>query len=633
MKLWSYYAWHTFINSIKKMFRSKIIVVIVSIILIMMVIGGLAGMLGSAVFEKAEFNEEDVPSVTEIEPEDVVSGHTYIFADSELTAVYTNRDILFDYDAEIYTDSEGSWMYLYDLNDLDEETLQTVLADTVEEDVETPVDLAEVTWTADELDLNNIPAYEMSEEKIQEIAKVVCAVTIIVFFAVIFFAVNSAAKTGKQIFLMPDVNILFTAPMKPQSVLLFRLSFQIVSAIVGLFYLFFQIPNLLSAGLTPVTVFVIIFAIALLAVTNRILAVFVYTVCSNHPWLKKNIATIAKLAAVLFVAINGLVFVSLNKDFMATIELLYCKDFVKYIPLVGWFEAIVYYSIYENIPKIILFIILYIVCLAVIIWGTWQINADFYEDALEGAMEREEAVVAATESGMVERKKERSDKIKRNSGMKGAGASVFFHKEMYNRKRMARFGVITKTMSTYFLISLAFCGVALWSGFKEFNVLAFIFATVIFFRSFANPLAVESSNHWLSLVPDDVYAKVWYCMLAGSCACMLDLLPGFLLAIIVVDANIGLAALWFINLVVLDFMVSSTGAMFEAVLPADGLDNIKASFQLILRMILVIILIAVLTAGFIMTNMYIALVLTTLAAVAFSVLAFIVYPTKLQSGI
>ena len=146
-------------------------------------------------------------------------------------------------------------------------------------------------------------------------------------------------------------------------------------------------------------------------------------------------------------------------------------------------------------------------------------------------------------------------------------------------------------------------------------------------------LAVESSNHWLSLVPDDVYAKVWYCMLAGSCACMLDLLPGFLLAIIVVDANIGLAALWFINLVVLDFMVSSTGAMFEAVLPADGLDNIKASFQLILRMILVIILIAVLTAGFIMTNMYIALVLTTLAAVAFSVLAFIVYPTKLQSGI
>ena len=55
MKLWSYYAWHTFINSIKKMFRSKIIVVIVSIILIMMVIGGLAGLLGSAVFEKAEF--------------------------------------------------------------------------------------------------------------------------------------------------------------------------------------------------------------------------------------------------------------------------------------------------------------------------------------------------------------------------------------------------------------------------------------------------------------------------------------------------------------------------------------------------------------------------------------------------
>ena len=201
------------------------------------------------------------------------------------------------------------------------------------------------------------------------------------------------------------------------------------------------------------------------------------------------------------------------------------------------------------------------------------------------------------------------DKIKRNLGMKGLGASVFFHKEMYNRKRMAKFGFITKTLSTYFLISVAFCGFSIWSGVKEFSILAFIFATVIFFRSFANPLAVESTNHWLALVPDDVYAKVFYCMLAGSTACVLDLLPGFLLAIIVTKANIGLAVLWFINLVVLDFMVSSTGAMFEAILTAEGLDNIKASFQLILKMILVFILIGALTVGLIIANMYVGLII------------------------
>lgn len=633
MKLWSYYALHTFINSIRKMFRSKVIVVIVTIFLVMFGFGAMAGFLGATFFEKAGLVEDNEIKISEIDAVDVKDGHKYIFTNSDIDAVYTDRNVFYDYDAKTYTNSEGSWLNLYDVDEFEKKDLKKILSEAMEDDVNTPVELTDVTWEADELALEKIPEYKVSEEDMQDILRVVSAAAIVVFLVVIFFAVNSASKTGKEIFLMSDVNILFTAPLKPQSVLLFRLSFQIVSAMVGLCYLFFQIPNLINAGLTPIAIFAIIFAITLLAITNRIVAVFSYTVCSNYAWLKKNIATIAKVIGIAFVAINGLVFVSLDKDFMATIELLYCKDFVKFIPFVGWFQAIVYYAVNENVAKMFIFIFLFIACLIAIVWGTWQLNADFYEDALEGALAREEQAIAAVESGVVEREKERSDKIKRNLGMKGLGASVFFHKEMYNRKRMAKFGVITKTMSTYFLISVAFCGFSIWSGVKEFSILAFIFATVIFFRSFANPLAVESTNHWLALVPDDVYAKVFYCMLAGSTACVLDLLPGFLLAIIVTKANIGLAVLWFINLVVLDFMVSSTGAMFEAILPAEGLDNIKASFQLILKMILVFILIGALTVGLIIANMYVGLIIATLVAVVFSVLAFIVYPTKLYSGI
>jgi hypothetical protein len=45
MKLWGYYAFHTFINSIKKMFRSTFIIVMASIILICAVLGGSIGLL------------------------------------------------------------------------------------------------------------------------------------------------------------------------------------------------------------------------------------------------------------------------------------------------------------------------------------------------------------------------------------------------------------------------------------------------------------------------------------------------------------------------------------------------------------------------------------------------------------
>ena len=46
MRLWGYYAWHSFINTIKKMFRSTFVVVILAIVgmgVIFVVVGGIIG--------------------------------------------------------------------------------------------------------------------------------------------------------------------------------------------------------------------------------------------------------------------------------------------------------------------------------------------------------------------------------------------------------------------------------------------------------------------------------------------------------------------------------------------------------------------------------------------------------------
>ena len=59
------------------------------------------------------------------------------------------------------------------------------------------------------------------------------------------FQVYSAEKSGSKIFLPADVNLLFSSPMKPQSVLMFRLGTQLGMAVVGSVYLLFQIPNLM----------------------------------------------------------------------------------------------------------------------------------------------------------------------------------------------------------------------------------------------------------------------------------------------------------------------------------------------------------------------------------------------------
>ena len=49
MKLWGYYAFHTFINSVKKMFRSTFVIVLYSIIGVTILSGVAGGVIGWAV--------------------------------------------------------------------------------------------------------------------------------------------------------------------------------------------------------------------------------------------------------------------------------------------------------------------------------------------------------------------------------------------------------------------------------------------------------------------------------------------------------------------------------------------------------------------------------------------------------
>ena len=53
MRLWGYYALHTFINTIKKIFKSKVMIVILCSFLIGGVIGGSVGFISSLVEDKA----------------------------------------------------------------------------------------------------------------------------------------------------------------------------------------------------------------------------------------------------------------------------------------------------------------------------------------------------------------------------------------------------------------------------------------------------------------------------------------------------------------------------------------------------------------------------------------------------
>ena len=107
---------------------------------------------------------------------------------------------------------------------------------------------------------------------------------------VLAFSIGLVDKNGGSIFLMADVNLLFAAPIKPQTVLLFRLIMQAGTSIFATLYLIFQIPNLmLNLGLGIGTVLAILGAWLMLMIFSKLCSVLLYTVASTHPRVKQDL--------------------------------------------------------------------------------------------------------------------------------------------------------------------------------------------------------------------------------------------------------------------------------------------------------------------------------------------------------
>ena len=236
MRLWGYYAWHTFLNSLKKMFRSTVLVVILAVF----GFGVIFGVAGVAIGSIVESQQE-----AEISSETVAEGNS-----DDGTDAGENDDVEAD------------------------------------EDEMTPEDVALIKmWVEGAIGF--------------------------MILVVLLWGVYSGSKSGANIFQMADVNFLFTAPMKPQTVLMFRLSFQMLGAFAGSLYLLFQIPNLvvnLHLGVTAVIAMLV--GYIMLLILQRLMVVLSYTVFSTHAQWKPYVLHIVVAIASVVLLWMGIVFLT-----------------------------------------------------------------------------------------------------------------------------------------------------------------------------------------------------------------------------------------------------------------------------------------------------------------------------------
>lgn len=557
MRLWGYYALHTFINTIKKIFKSKVMIVILCSFLIGGVVGGSVGFISSLVEDQAQ------------------------------TESSVSKDDKTNDPAQM------------------EEDFMTVHADAIRE---------------------SIPA-----------------ATMILLLVVVLWGIYGGSKKGSDFFLMADANILFAAPLKAQTVLMFRLSFQMLALLTFTFYLIFQVPSMkLILGLDNFAIVAIFLAWGMLLFMSKLMSVFTYTLTATYEHLKKYVVPFVFAVGLLVVAATGAVYLSTGNDYMATLRLTYGADWSNYIPVFGWYKAMVMNAINGHVFASLGYMALNLVFLIALVWGIWHIKADFYEDALAGAQKRDDMTKAALEGRNINKDKKQSakrtqkleHKVRKSYELKGWGASVFLHKSILNRRRFSKFGFVTNTLLLYLAIGgLGAAFMAYKTDLREISVIGLIMALTLFFRNFGNPIEIESSHNWLFLVPEDPYKKVLYAILAGSVDCVLDLLPGIVVATVILRGNPLMALLWLATLVSMDFMFSCFGLLLQAILPSGAMDVVKSMLQMMLRAFIIVVIAIAFAIGTVLQGLALGAVFCMFTSLAVGTICFIVYPSLLHRGI
>ncbi len=395
----------------------------------------------------------------------------------------------------------------------------------------------------------------------------------------------SADKNGSSIFVPADVNLLFSSPMQPQSVLMFRLMTQIGMSLVAGIYLLFQLPNLtLNMGLSLWAALSLIFGLVLTIIFAKLIQVLLYTFGSVHPGFMKRMryGIYAILAAIALAFV--LYWKAGNQSILDAAFGFFNAKGTRLIPLWGWIKGFCMYVTEGSLLGALLCLGALLAGGAALIFVIRRIPADFYEDAMAKSEETAALLRQAQESrfGVARRKKkDRSDRLTRDGLNHGWGASVFFHKAMYNRFRFAHFHIFTKTAETYFFAALAVSVLLrFWIEKPDLTVVACILAVIAFFRSLGNPLAQDTKMDYFILIPESAHKKMFWSLLGGTANCALDLLPGMLLAVILLGANPLMAVAWIIFIVSVDFYSTNVGVFLDVSLPASTSKTVKQVIQI-----------------------------------------------------
>ena len=473
---------------------------------------------------------------------------------------------------------------------------------------------------------------EVQDEK-EEMMKQICVVGNGIIFVVFAIEILTSVNKANGIFHMADVNLLFPAPIKPQTILLFRIVNKMGSSLLATFYMLYQIPNMMnSLDLSLIICFGILLVYFLVLVLSTLLGVLTYCMAQEHKMFRVTIRPITiVLLAVLAYSYVRQTLILHNAWWPALSKLLYSKWF-RNVPLIGWLGGLLEALLRMNIRNIILYGLLLMLGMIVIVLIIYKTKVDYYEDALATAQTAEEMINASKEGRVI--RKER--KVKREFDAvigRGCGANAFFYKAISVHRHFSRFGIFSSVGITYDIVCI---GVALFTIVSKISIDPIIFFIVVFIVAWimtsTSNLSMETNLNFIFLVPDHAFKKVFYCALSDVYTFLLDLLPPYIIASFLMKYDLIVTISSLLSILAFMFAIVQLAAFFDLLLPSIIAVQIKMLIVFFLKTITFLPMLIIIIISYYYGYLNLGFMLFTIATALFGMIFMYLCANLLHKG-
>jgi len=268
------------------------------------------------------------------------------------------------------------------------------------------------------------------------------AIGFALFGFVAYSSISKGLKQGSTFFAMPDVNFLFTSPIRPQAVLLYGVVRQMGISAMATIFMFFQVPNMRNLlHLNRTGIFAVISGWFVILVCSQVVSLCTYSLTAPYP-RRRRIGNYV-LYGIIGAVVLGLVGFLLSRggDMKAVLDY-FALPVIDFVPLAGWLNAYMMGLISGDTLKAILFLLLALFFPVMGIVLVQRTDSDYYEDVLQ-ATERTHLMKLAVKDGKSGARNMNQNVRAGKSGIvgKGQGASTFFYRHLTEQRRTGVFFV------------------------------------------------------------------------------------------------------------------------------------------------------------------------------------------------